>query len=197
MKMTHTFEKNIGQHVTGTSAWGKKTGTFAGTYHGVRSSEWDGEPVHFFTDGHINGVPQTTFAFPVEGVSKAEVIALAKSQIAADIAVGTVPSGVRDFGDLHDYIDANMYGGLCDGPLSAALGHEAWRDFCDDVQDALHAWLVRGRPATHLADAVAALRYDMALDDAPDPLPYLTVEGAAMYGTTPAEILAAYLKEDA
>jgi hypothetical protein len=43
-------------------------------------------------------------------------------------------------------------------------------------------------------DAVEALRYDMAEDGATDPLPYLTVEGTAMYGTTPAETLAAYLE---
>lgn len=36
-----------------------------GTYNGVRLSEWDGEEVHFFTDGYIGDTPQRWFSFGV------------------------------------------------------------------------------------------------------------------------------------
>ncbi|NCV40146.1 MAG: hypothetical protein EBW11_06230 [Betaproteobacteria bacterium] len=47
--------------------------TSAGIYMGVRTSEWDGKPVHFFQDGHINGIEQTCFAIPVEIAIKSNI----------------------------------------------------------------------------------------------------------------------------
>ena len=38
----------------------------AGIYVGIRKSEWTGEQVHFFEDGHINGIKQDCFTFPVD-----------------------------------------------------------------------------------------------------------------------------------
>jgi hypothetical protein len=74
-------------------------------------------------------------------------VALAQREILRDIAEGIVPADVADFSDLHDYTDANEYGGLCGDPFGSAYhdSHEEWSAFCADVQDQIHAWLVAGR----------------------------------------------------
>lgn len=41
-------------------------------------------------------------------------IARAKLEIRADEMSGRLPTGIRDFSRLHDFIDANEYGGLCE-----------------------------------------------------------------------------------
>lgn len=73
-----------------------------------------------------------------------------KREILEDISTGRVPATVKDFSDLHDYVDANEYGGLCE---NGWLESDITGDMTDDthnaasaVQDALHAWLVAGRP---------------------------------------------------
>ena len=83
----------------------------------------------------------------------AAAIARGKREIAADVAAGTVPADVATFAALHDYVDANEYGGLCeDGWIEYVdLGTDlewspATNDAINAVQDALHAWLVAGRP---------------------------------------------------
>ncbi|SEF34310.1 hypothetical protein SAMN05421837_107315 [Amycolatopsis pretoriensis] len=61
-----------------------------------------------------------------------------RSEVADDIAMGTVPADVKAFSDLHDYVDANEYGGLCAenfGPTRMAF----------DVQNVVHEWLAAGR----------------------------------------------------
>jgi hypothetical protein len=40
----------------------------------IKKSEHDGEAVHFFKDGHINGIQQTCFAFPVELAIKNKIV---------------------------------------------------------------------------------------------------------------------------
>lgn len=57
-----------------------------------------------------------------------------KREILEDISNGRVPADVRDFSHLHDFVDANEYGGLTDRAQVAA------------VQEALNQWLVNGRP---------------------------------------------------
>jgi hypothetical protein len=39
-----------------------------------------------------------------------ESIELGKKEILNDVMRGVVPTDVADFGELHDYVDANMYG---------------------------------------------------------------------------------------
>jgi hypothetical protein len=62
-------------------------------------------------------------------------------EIMADMAAGIVPRTVRSFAALHDYVDANEYGGLCDFPLLPAADAEL-------VQSALDAWLRGPRCST-------------------------------------------------
>jgi hypothetical protein len=84
-------------------------------------------------------------------------VSLAKRQILADIATGRVPATVATFGELHDYVDANEYGGLCrddspfrnddDGPYGP-----------NEVQERVHRWLLAGRPQPVSATRVVEAR---------------------------------------
>ena len=72
-------------------------------------------------------------------------IARAKAEILWMIRLGRIPAGVRSFTDLHDHIDANELGGLCeDGPMAPLVRVETDEGmaFANAVQDAVHAWLV-------------------------------------------------------
>lgn len=79
--------------------------------------------------------------FVIGGVySLAEVdaaVALAQVEIIADIASGIVPQNVRGFSTLHDFVDANEYGGLCD-PMTFGGRSNA---FAAAVQERLDTWL--------------------------------------------------------
>lgn len=44
-----------------------------------------------------------------------------KQEILADIQAGVVPASVSSFAQLHDYVDANCYGGVCEDENYAAL----------------------------------------------------------------------------
>lgn len=76
-------------------------------------------------------------------------------EIEDDISDGTVPADVPDFSSLHDYVDANCYGGLCDGEdgpwhylwaIRDANDSPAIIDFGNAVQSRVDAWLRAGRP---------------------------------------------------
>lgn len=68
-----------------------------------------------------------------------EAIARGKAEILADIAAGRVPADVTSFAALHDYVDANEYGGLCEKPIDPAFAP------INEIQSSLDAWLARGR----------------------------------------------------
>jgi hypothetical protein len=72
----------------------------------------------------------------------------AKREILADIEAGKVPATVAGFAELHDHVDANEYGGACEGGWWD--GTEAERleamEFWDRVQDRVDQWLKAGRP---------------------------------------------------
>lgn len=83
-----------------------------------------------------------------------ETIIRMKSEILADIAAGRVPSTVASFSELHDYVDANEYGGFCSAEYVAQFGlpsdegyPDSLTDFANAAQDAVHAWIKAGRPA--------------------------------------------------
>jgi len=72
-------------------------------------------------------------------------VARGKEEISDDVAAGIVPASVASFSELHDYVDANEYGGLCDP--DAFGGVETYGiEFAAAVQDALDAWIKAGRP---------------------------------------------------
>ena len=68
-------------------------------------------------------------------------IARAQAEIRADIDAGILRPTVRTFAELHDYVDANEYGGLTadDCPLS--------HDDTIRVQSSVDQWLRRGGAA--------------------------------------------------
>lgn len=72
-------------------------------------------------------------------------IAQGKKEIRADIKAGTIPATITSFGELHDYVDANEYGGLCEDAIYDSMGSEVeWIGLCNQVQDALDAWIKKG-----------------------------------------------------
>ena len=77
----------------------------------------------------------------------AAVLDRMKAEILSDIANGTVPATVATFAELHDYVDANEYGGACeeDGPFGGFSVEQC--DFWNECQNAVDAWLKAGRPA--------------------------------------------------
>lgn len=83
-------------------------------------------------------------------------IAVAVGEIIADVRKGIVPKTVTTFGELHDFVDANEYGGLCDGEMMDALrasldgNEEEVMVFANKLQDAVDGWL-RGGGVTNLA----------------------------------------------
>lgn len=70
----------------------------------------------------------------------AEAIKMAKDEIREHIADGGIPASVRSFSELHDHIDANLLGGLCDETgVEWSIAH------IRIVQDTVHAWLLNAR----------------------------------------------------
>jgi hypothetical protein len=83
----------------------------------------------------------------------------AKREILDDVSVGRVPIDVSDFAELHDYVDANEYGGLCDPALEGSEqwrsevvgpdddddeGNDRWITFGNALQDRVNAWIEGG-----------------------------------------------------
>jgi hypothetical protein len=67
-----------------------------------------------------------------------EAVAQAKTEIRADVANGHVPRTVASFSELHDYVDANEYGGLCNE-------RSDWtNEQGNDVQTRLDEWIKSG-----------------------------------------------------
>lgn len=82
---------------------------------------------------------------------------LAIGEVIEDMASGRVPWNVASFGDLHDYVDANEYGGLCD---DARFGDtdKYDNDFANEVQDAVDRWIKGELSVDGPALAIAARR---------------------------------------
>jgi len=91
-------------------------------------------------------------------------------EILADIREGRVPSSVQHFSALHDYVDANEYGGLCEDGWVEYEAQDEWttasHQAATDVQTSLHLWLQNGRKF----DEMAVMRAVVAL------IPHATLE---------------------
>lgn len=76
-------------------------------------------------------------------------VALSKRQILGDIGTRvntsgeTMPATIRSFAELHDYVDANEYGGLCDESSGIDWLNS---DASETVQNRVNDWLAAGRP---------------------------------------------------
>ena len=71
------------------------------------------------------------------------VVERAKREILADINAGRVPMEVRTFAELHDYVDANGYGGAFEEDFD---GSEEACAFWNRVQSEIDGWLRAARP---------------------------------------------------
>ena len=75
-------------------------------------------------------------------------IAKAKAEILADVyADRRIPLDVRSFADLHDYVDANEYGGLCDDEWLALWNiddSDTFHSVANSIQDTLSRWIKDG-----------------------------------------------------
>jgi hypothetical protein len=77
----------------------------------------------------------------------AQAVEDGKREIREDIASGRFTAQqIRSFSDLHDFVDANEYGGLCEEQFSQERfsSVEAWVDHGNAVQGALDAWIKGG-----------------------------------------------------
>lgn len=72
----------------------------------------------------------------------AESIARSKREILEDIKKGIVPASVSEFSALHDYVDANEYGGLCEEKYPWDIPS------VEIIQNAVNDWLRAGRPSS-------------------------------------------------
>jgi hypothetical protein len=71
-----------------------------------------------------------------------ESIERMKREILEDIKAGRVPADCQSFSALHDYVDANSYGGFCDDEVMQALtNYFAGPDDNEGMPDALIAYL--------------------------------------------------------
>ena len=66
-----------------------------------------------------------------------------KYEILHDISNGKVPADVINFGDLHDHVDANEYGGFCedDNRIVDGLPADQQVDVLNHCQDVIDFWL--------------------------------------------------------
>ena len=86
---------------------------------------------------------------------RAKRIRQTKAEIIRDVKKGIVPASVESFGDLHDYVDANCYGGMRDDDmkimndeneheLDPAAPNVCTFDDLNIIQDTVHAWIQEG-----------------------------------------------------
>jgi hypothetical protein len=64
-------------------------------------------------------------------------------EILADIRNGIVPETVRSFSELHNYVDANAYGGFFD--WQGELNNDYTHRFMNRLQNRVHDWIADGR----------------------------------------------------
>lgn len=100
---------------------------------------------------------------PAKVPTLAQTIARMKREILTDQFVGRFKARghrtgkITGFSDLHDYVDANEYGGFCDDEVADALIEhfggrglldeslpDAYLDFMNAAQSAIDAWIKAG-----------------------------------------------------
>ena len=68
-----------------------------------------------------------------------QAIERSKSEILKDIAEGMIPTSCASYSELHDYVDANGYGGTFEHEFD-----NEETDFWNAVQDAVDDWIKAG-----------------------------------------------------
>lgn len=78
------------------------------------------------------------------------LIELSKKEIIADVLAGIVPATVASFSDLHDYVDANCYGGMCEENYEPSEEN----DRENNVLNALDLWIKNNGIALYLNENI-------------------------------------------
>lgn len=85
-----------------------------------------------------------------------ETVTRMQAEVMTDIRAGIVDRRCKSFSDLHDYVDANCYGGFCDDALADALiAHFGGRDehegmpqgmldYMNTAQNRIDLWIKEG-----------------------------------------------------
>jgi hypothetical protein len=68
---------------------------------------------------------------------RAAIVARIRQEILRDVATGVLPGMSATFSELHDYVDANAYGGLCD------VHADIDTDELITIQNGVEAWLIQ------------------------------------------------------
>ena len=118
--------------------------------------EWDAK---YGVTHKPDGTPIPVSPLTEESV-RSHRLTTAKQEIERDIADGTIPSTVKSFSELADYVDANEYindVGREDrqiGPLGKSLGwkSEEFTRFSNDLIGDIDTWLAGGRNETPVRD---------------------------------------------
>lgn len=99
------------------------------------------------------GIETNRFKVHIFPLTLDDLISLMKHQILGDMESGLVPRTVSSFSALHDYVDANCYGNLCDDDLADAYIEEfggrddnegmpdGFLNLINRAQNAVDAWL--------------------------------------------------------
>ena len=86
-----------------------------------------------------------------------DTVSRMRAEIAMDMRSGRVPTTVKSFSELHDYVDANEYGGFCEDEVFDSMSaHFAWTnpddampqamiDFVNQAQGAISELLRNGK----------------------------------------------------
>lgn len=69
-----------------------------------------------------------------------------KREILDDVRAGVVPKNIKSFSELHDYVDANCYGGLCEGAIRyrPVDGPHGFVNPVNRLQDEIDRWIKAG-----------------------------------------------------
>lgn len=76
-----------------------------------------------------------------------QIVERAKLEILSDVADGVVPATAKSFAELHDYVDANEYGGAFEFDFGGEGGEDKVQadcDFWNAVHDACDKWIKDG-----------------------------------------------------
>ena len=75
-------------------------------------------------------------------MTRTQRVAIGRAQILEDVYRGEfVAEDIQNFEDLHEYVDANKYGGFLDDHVQLV---KDWQRVQREVQDQLHTWIVNG-----------------------------------------------------
>ena len=95
-----------------------------------------------------------------------------KFEILADMHAGIVPRSVRNFSELHDYVDANCYGGsvalldeLEDSSTTDEQHADAFNTLCvlmNSAMELINEWIANGGPFLEIIQMKARLQFASA-----------------------------------